>query len=436
MQKNSFEKIDALLLTNGSVLNLTENRTFKADVLIKDGTIEKISTEKIVGFQGRTLDVRNHLIIPGLVDMHVHFREPGFEHKETLATGAAAAMAGGFTTVCTMPNTKPAMDNEKEVKYQYEQLKDHLVQVRPIAAITRKRQGQILANLRELLDAGAAGFSDDGSPVMNAQLMLEALEFSAKYQVPIIQHCEDIYLAGNGVMHRGEISRQLGLPGIPGIAEDVIVARDLILAEQTGGHLHIAHISTAQAVDLVRQAKKRGVRVTCEVAPHHFTLDEHAVQKLEPNMKMNPPLRSKADVAAILHGLSDGTIDVIASDHAPHTEAEKGVGFLKAPFGIIGLETMLALTQTYLVDKQILTLSETIIKMSRNPAKILGLTIPEIKVGAAANLTIYDPKKVWRVDKHKFRSKSTNMPFHGWLLNGAVLGVFNRGRFWGVNQDF
>jgi len=339
-------------------------------------------------------------------------------------------MAGGFTTVCTMPNTRPAIDNSEALQAIFAKTKESLVRVLPIAAITRGRQGKVLTNLPELVKAGAIAFSDDGSAVLNTHLLNQALQYSADLNVPIIEHCEDPYLAGAGVIHAGEVARELGVPGMPGLAEEVIVARDLILAEESGGHLHVAHLSTARSVELVRQAKRRGINVTCEVTPHHFTLTEMAVKQEGANAKMNPPLRPESDLEAIKAGLRDGTIDVIASDHAPHTAAEKNTGLMKAPFGIVGLETMLALTITHLVESNILTLTDALQKITINPAKILGLNIPRIKEGEPANFTIFNPNQVWHVDKTKFYSKSRNTPFNGWWVKGKVFGVYNNQKYW------
>lgn len=424
------EKIDPLILANCQVLDLKTNTCERLHIHLQDNRIQGLSQTEFTDTGAPVFDAREALILPGLLDLHVHFREPGFEAKETLATGTAAALAGGCSRVAVMPNTQPALDNLTQLAWLLEKTRDFPVQILPIAAITQGRQGLVLTDIPALAENGAVAFSDDGSAVMNTQLMRQALQYSAVYQVPIIQHCEDHFLAGNGVMHEGEISKRLGWPGLPGLAEEVVVARDLLLAAETGGHLHIAHISTAKSVELVRQAKAAGVPVTCEVTPHHFILDHTSVLSGDPNLKMNPPLRTQSDVEAILAGLADGTIDVIASDHAPHTEAEKQRGFLAAPFGILGLETMLALTLTYLVDRKILSLAASIQKMTVNPAKILGLESPSIQIGAPANLILVEPDQVWQIDKEQFYSKSRNTPFHGWQVKGQVIGGYHRQFFW------
>lgn len=426
MQTHDLRNADAILLKNGALLNLRTNQRDKNDLLIEHGRITQISSQPIHQ-NVLTLDCTHLVIVPGLIDLHVHFREPGFEYKETLESGAAAAMAGGFTTVCTMPNTKPAIDSVELIQTQAVKTRDFLVNVAPIAAITKGRQGLELADLAELRAAGAVGFSDDGSVVSNTALIRQALELSKELGAPIIEHCEDVFLA-TGVMHAGAWSQKLGLPGIPGIAEDLIVARDILLAEETGGKLHIAHISTARSVALVRKAKARGVAVTCEVAPHHFLLTDADLQTQDPNFKMNPPLRPQADVDALLEGLADGTIDVIASDHAPHSEIEKQAGLLNAPFGIIGLETMLPLAITFLTGHKILSLAEVIAKMTIQPARVLGFE-SAIRVGEPANLTLFNPETTWQIDKNQFKSKARNTPFQGWQVQGKVFGVINQGKF-------
>jgi dihydroorotase len=418
-----FKTIDSLIFINGTILDLEKNQQIRANIYINNGIIQEISTRLPENCEGEVVDIQDQIVVPGLIDMHVHFREPGFEAKETLLTGAQAAMAGGFTRVCTMPNTSPAIDCPELVKKSIQQMEKHLVQVLPIAAITKGRRGDELSDMPALVQAGAPGFSDDGSPVMNAEIMRQALLMSKKLGKPVIEHCEDVNLARGGVIHRGDIALKLGIPGIPGISEDVMVARNIILAEETGGALHIAHISTAKSVALVREAKKRGIHVTCEAAPHHFILTDAAVEQYGTNAKMNPPLRTPADVEAVLAGLADGTIDVIASDHAPHTTEEKNIPINKAPFGIVGLETMLPLVITFLVEKKVLSLAEAIKKMTIFPACILGLETPAIKVGMKVNLTIFHPQAEWRIDKNQFKSKGRNTPFHDWIVRGKVMSV-------------
>ena len=424
------QNLPTVLLENGRLLDLETDKIRIVHLLIKNSIIRRIQATPITDFAGTRINLEQGLIVPGLIDMHVHFREPGFEHKEDLLSGAASAMAGGFTTVCTMPNTNPAIDNPEQIRAVYQKMADHPVQILPIAAITRGRAGTEAVDFEPLRQAGAIGFSDDGSFVPDSRVLRRALQISAQNNFPIIEHCEDPLLAGKGVMHAGKVSQALGLPGIPGIAEDIIVARDLILAEETGGHLHVAHISTARSVELVRRAKEQGVNITCEVAPHHFTLTDDAIKQLGAEAKMNPPLRTQADVDAIKAGLADGTIDVIASDHAPHTDFEKAAGMQQAPFGIVGLETMLGLTLTHLVKTNIISLSTAIRKMTLHPARILSLELPTIRTGIRANLTIFDPDGKRKIDRNKFLSKSCNTPFDGWTVHGKIFGIYNRGKFW------
>ena len=360
--------------------------------------------------------------------MHVHLREPGFEHKETILTGCSAAAAGGFTAVCCMPNTNPPIDDESVVRFIQNKAKialNGLVDVYPAAAVTRGRKGEHLAPIAELAEAGAVAFTDDGDPVHDAELMRRALEYAAMFKRPVIQHAQDLPLTKGGVMNEGLTSTELGLAGMPAIAEDVMVARDITLAEYAGGQYHVAHLSTAGAVALVRRAKDRGLAVTCEVTPHHFTLTDDAVRSYDTNTKMNPPLRTPGDVEAVREGLRDGTIDVIASDHAPHSYDEKEVEFQAAPFGIVGLETAVGLSITNLVRTGVLTLYQLVEKLSVNPRRILHL--PEIRLaeGERANLTILDPVAEWTVDPAAFKSKSKNTPFGGVRLHGRPLGIVN-----------
>lgn len=427
---DSTELLDSLLFTGATVVDPENLSQIKADVLIEGGNLRGIGEIASGSFNGRMIDASGMVLCPGLIDMHVHLREPGREDEETVESGAAAAMHGGFTSVCPMPNTEPAADNAEVIEYLQRRAKDLLVDVFPIAAVTKNRAGEELTEMGELVEAGAVAFSDDGDPVATSGLMRRAMEYASMFDVPIIEHCEDKTLSLNGVMHEGAVSTRLGLNGIPGIAEAITVARDIQIAEFTKARLHIAHISTAGAVELVRHGKKRGVNVTCEVMPHHFTLTDKAVQHYDTNTKMNPPLRSQKDVDAMLEGLKDGTIDVIATDHAPHSIEEKETEFDAAPFGILGLETALGLVLTQLVDKQVLTLAEAIHKMTCQPAKILKLERGALKIGAPATLTLFDPEQEWTVDIQQLKSKSKNTPFHGWNLKGRVFGLYNKGRWW------
>lgn len=426
----SGRKIEKILLKNGHVLDLATAQQRRLDVLIADGIIKDIAKIEIDTFDGEILDLTDAVIVPGLIDMHVHFREPGYEEKETLMTGATAAMAGGFTGVCPMPNTRPATDSKEIISYIKDKFKAHLVDVYPIAAVTKGRQGNELTHMTELVEAGAVAFSDDGSPVVNSRLMRQALKHSKQLGVPIIEHCEDPYLFEGGVMHESSVSAELNLSGIPSIAEEIMVARNIMLADYMGGRLHVAHGSTAGSIELIRKAKQKGVHITCEVTPHHFSLTHEAVKTLDTNTKMNPPLRTSVDLEAIWNGLKDGTIDVIASDHAPHTIEEKKQAYSKAPFGIIGLETMLGLAITKLVRPGILTLTEALKKMTWAPAKILGIERPTIRVNSRANLTFFKPNFSWQVDDTTFKSKSKNSPFYGWKLWGKIIGVLNNNQLW------
>jgi len=362
--------------------------------------------------------------------MHVHLREPGFEHKETIATGCAAAAAGGFTAVCCMPNTNPPIDDASVVRLIIERARatmQGLVSVYPVGAVTAGRKGEHLSPMAELAEAGVVGFTDDGDPVHDAEIMRRALEYAAMFHRPVIQHAQDVGLSRGGVMNEGMVSTSLGLPGMPGLAEEVMVSRDIRLASFTGGQYHVAHISTAEAIAHVRAAKQKKLPVTCEVTPHHFTLLDESVRGYDTNTKMNPPLRTADDLAAVLEGLRDGTIDVIATDHAPHSFDEKQVEFHSAPFGIVGLETAIGLALTELFHKHILSLSQIIEKFAVNPRRILNLPVVEIKEGANADLTVFDPTADWVVDPTHFKSKSKNTPFAGRHLKGKPVGVINNG---------
>lgn len=419
------KKFEKLLLKNGSILNFDKKQIIQQDVLISNGKIERVGNINTDNYEGELVDLTNKMIVPGMLDMHVHFREPGREDEETLMTGAAAAMAGGFTGVCTMPNTVPATDNKEIVEFIKEKFKNHLVDVYPIAAITKGRQGDQIVEMAELIDAGVIAFSDDGTSVTNTQVLRRALEYSQMFDVPIIEHSEDKFLFEGGAMHEGFTASKLGLPGIPSIAEEIAVARNIMLAKYTSGKIHLAHISCAGSVELVRHAKEQGIRVTCEATPHHFTLTDEAVVTYDTNMKMNPPLRTRKDVDAIIAGLKDGTIDAIATDHAPHSIEEKEVEFISAPFGIVGLETAIGLAILQLVGENNFSLFKVIELIAVNPYKILGLPVPKIAEGIKANLTILDPDEEWTIDRDRFKSQSRNTPFHGWKVKGKPLGVFN-----------
>jgi dihydroorotase len=374
------------------------------------------------------LDFRGKIVVPGLIDMHTHLREPGFEYRETIASGIASAVAGGFTSVACMPNTNPVNDNRSVTEFiRRKAAESGLANVYPIAAISLKSEGVCLSEFQDLKDAGAVAFSDDGNPVMNASLMRRALEYASSLDMRIIDHCEDRNLSAGGMMHEGFVSTEIGLPGIPGVSEDVMVARDILLAEFTRASLHIAHVSTAGAVRLIREAKLRGIQVTAETAPHYFTLTDEAVRTFDTATKVNPPLRSAEDRAAIREGLRDGTIDVIASDHAPHARTDKEVEFDNAASGITGLETSLALSLR-LVDEGILTLPDLIEKMTVHPARILRIPKGTFADGADADVTIIDPEKEWTVDRRLFFSHGKNTPFQNWILKGKVILTIVGGR--------
>lgn len=395
------------------------------DILVVDGVIDRID-ENIAAPGAETFDLRGAVAAPGFCDMHVHFREPGFEHKETLASGAAAAAAGGFTAVACMPNTSPAIDTADTARAIIAACEHFPVDVHPIGAVTQNREGRNLAPMAELAAAGVVGFSDDGSPVANARLLRTALEYASMFDLPVIQHAEDAALADKGAMNEGYVSTVIGLPGIPRIAEDTVVARDIAIAEYLDASYHVAHVSTAGAAALVRQAKEKGLAVTCEVTPHHITLTDEAVRGYDTNTKMHPPLRTMDDVVALKEALRDGVIDAIATDHAPHARFEKEVEYVYAPFGIVGLETSIGLAVTELILPGFLTLPELVEKMSFNPRRILRLPELRIEIGAQANLTFFAPDQEWTVDLRQFRSRSRNSPFQGRPLTGRPLGIFNK----------
>ena len=399
-----------------------------ADVLIENGTISAVGPALKAPAGATVIQAKGQLVLPGFVDLHVHFREPGFEYKETIQSGTAAAVAGGFTTVCAMPNTNPVNDNQDVTEFMLERAKAagnaHLY---PIGAITKKSEGKELAEIGDLRRAGCVAISDDGKPVMNSLVMRRAMEYARAFDVPVVDHCEDLHLSEGGCMNEGLVSTELGLPGIPSAAEDVMVARNVSLADLTGARVYLAHISTAGSVRMVREAKARGLKVTAEACPHHFTLTEELTRGYNTHAKMNPPLRTMQDVQAIKEGLRDGTIDVIATDHAPHATQEKQQEFTEAPFGIVGLETALSLTLA-LVDEGVLTLESAVDKLATAPAKAFSLNAGTLAVGAPADVAIVDPNREWQVDPSRFRSKSRNTPFAGWKVKGRVTTTIVSGR--------
>jgi dihydroorotase len=408
-----------LLIKNGRVIDPSQDLDRVTNLLVADGRIAAYDADG--AGQGGVIDAAGKIVAPGLIDMHVHLREPGFEADETIESGTAAALAGGFTAVACIPNTSPPIDSPGAIALVRDRAAraDHC-RVYVIACISRNREGKELAEIGRLVEAGAVAFSDDGAPVADAGLMRRALEYCRMFDKPILNHAEVPELAENGVMHEGLVSLALGLPGIPAVAEEVMVLRDIALAEATGGRLHVMHVSTAKSVEAVRQAKRCGVRVTAEAAPHHFSLTDEALRGFDPNFKMNPPLRTKADILAIIAGLADGTIDAVASDHAPHAAEKKLRELDQAPFGIVGLETSLGLVVTNLIEPGHIDWPAAIRLMSLAPARILGLNKGTLAVGADADITIIDPKARWTVDPQSFRSKSRNTAFAGMELIGRA----------------
>jgi len=409
-----------LLIRHGRVIDPANGVDSVQDVLVRDGAIERVGKSLAAPEPIETIDATGKIVCPGFIDMHVHLREPGYEYKETVATGTRAAAAGGFTAVCCMANTHPVNDNRSITDYILAKAaSEGVVRVYPIGAVTRGLKGEELAELAELAEAGCVGFSDDGKPVLNAALYRHAMEYTLPFGVPVISHAEDAHLARGACMNEGVVSTELGLPGAPAAAEEVMVARDILLAELTGAHVHIAHLSTAGAVRLVRDARARGVRVTAEVTPHHLVLTDDAVRGYDPNTKMNPPLRTKRDAEELLGALVDGTIDCVATDHAPHAQAEKEGEFDQAAFGVVGLETAVAILLDRLVRPGLLPLGTLVSRLSRDPAKLLGLPGGTLGPGAPADLTILDPERELTVDPARFHSKSRNTPFAGWTLRGG-----------------
>ena len=416
-----------LIITGGRLFDPATGRDEVADLLVEDGRIA--GTGRGLPRAGaRVLDAEGLLVVPGLVDIHVHLREPGQEYKETIATGAAAAVAGGVTSVACMANTVPPNDDPAITEFIRKQAAAAgLARVYPVAAVTRRLEGQEIAEYGYQREAGAVALSDDGRPVMDSEVQRRAMEYARAFDLVVISHCEDLALSRGGAMNEGPVATELGLAGVPAAAEEVMVRRDIALAELTGARLHIAHLSTAGGIAAVREAKRRGVRVTAETAPHYFTLTDEAVRGYNVNAKMNPPLRSAADREAVIEGLADGTIDVIASDHAPHHEDDKRVEFARAANGILGLETELALTLA-LVRAGRLTLRQALAALTVRPAELLGLPAGRLAEGAPADLALVDLDAEWVVDPAALRSRSRNTPFGGWRLTGRVEATLVEGR--------
>lgn len=404
----------------------------QGDLLIENGKVSRLGasfeTERSANGDCTILNASGMIVCPGFIDLHVHFREPGFEYKETIASGSAAAVAGGFTTVCCMPNTNPVNDSRSVTEFILQQAKiAGKAHVLPIGAITKGSEGKELSEIGELHEAGCVAISDDGRPVMNSQVMRRAMEYACAFNLPVIDHCEDLQLSDGGSMNEGMVSTELGIPGIPNAAEDVMVGRNLALAELTGARLHLAHVSTQGSVRLIREAKAHGIPVTAEVCPHHFTLTDEAVRTYNTHAKMNPPLRAEKDIQAVKEGLRDGTIDCIATDHAPHAPQEKQLQFDEAPFGIVGLETALPLILT-LVEEGVLTMEQAISKLTISPAQAFGLAKGTLSPGADADVTIFDPSASWVVEPSNFRSKGRNTPFSGWTMKGRVHTTIVQGK--------
>jgi dihydroorotase len=419
-----------LLIRGGRVIDPAQGIDRIDDVLVRNGLVVRIGSEPTAcATPDTTIEAEGMIVAPGLVDMHVHLREPGREEDETIETGTRAAIAGGFTSVACIPNTEPPIDSQAAVEFiRQKAARADTCNVFVVACVSRGREGQELAEIGRLVEAGAVAFTDDGSPVADAELMRRALEYCRMFDRPVLAHEEVLELSRGGVMHEGLVSLVLGLPGMPAAAEDVMIGRDVTLAEATGGRLHVMHLSTAGGVGLVREAKRRGVRVTAEACPHHFTLTDECLRGFDANFKMSPPLRTAADVEAIVAGLVDGTIDCIATDHAPHAPEKKMLEIDRAPFGILGLETAVGLSVTRLVATGRLGWPRLVEALSTLPARILGIDRGTLRPGAVADITIIDPDLEWRVDAAAFQSKSRNSPFDGWTLRGRAVATIVGGR--------
>lgn len=425
---------DRILIKGGRALTFPGGFTGEVDIMVENGRIKQVEAGITAG-GAMVIDASGCVVAPGLVDMHVHLREPGMEYKEDIASGSRAAARGGFSAVFCMPNTEPPIDNLSVAEYVYDRGVDEgFCMVLPHGAITVGRRGETLAPMGEMAAcrAGVMGYSDDGEPVANSEMMRRAMEYARTIGALIISHSEERSLSDGGQMNEGFYSTLLGLRGIPGEAEQIGVYRDICLAEKTGVALHLAHLSTSGSVELVRDAKRRGVRVTCEVAPHHFSLDDSMLTSYDTNLKMNPPLRSRGDVEALMEGLADGTIDVIATDHAPHASHEKETEFDRALFGVVGLETCLALVLTKVVDSGVLSLEDAIARLTEAPARIMSMERwgygTALEEGIDANLVVFDPERKWTVDPGEFMSRSRNTPYAGWDVRGKVLHTLFKGR--------
>jgi dihydroorotase len=419
--------MQTLRISNGRVIDPCQGIDQVADLWIRGETVLGIGPQPSAHAE-RVIDAQGKIVCPGLIDMHVHLREPGREEDETIATGTASALAGGVTSVACMPNTEPALDSQAAAEFVYLQAaRAGNANVFPVGAITKGRQGQELAEIGGLVEGGAVAFTDDGSPVVSAEIMRRALEYCRMFNKAVLSHAEDLELTRDGVMNEGFESMRLGLRGMPAAAEEVMVYRDITLAELTGGRLHILHVSTAGSVELIRQARRRGVNVSGEATPHHFTLTDKSLRTFDSNYKMAPPLRTEQDVQAVIAGLKDGTLEVIATDHAPHAPEKKMRELDQAPNGIIGLETLLPICVISLIEPGHLTWPQLIEKLTINPARVLGIDRGTLKPGAKADVTIIDPKIEWTIDPNQFRSKSRNCPFTGWKVKGRAHAVLLNG---------
>lgn len=409
-----------LLIKNGYILDPGAGMEGRADLFIEDGIIKEIKPD-CDREAGQVIDALGLYVMPGFIDLHVHLREPGYEYKETIATGSKAAARGGYTTICPMPNTNPATDSKEMIETILSKAgQEAAVHILPIGAVTKGQIGARLSDIKAMAKAGAVAVSEDGKSVMNSALYREGMKAAKEAGIPVFAHCEDKELAGKGVLNEGAKSRELGMPGISNAVEDIIAARDILLAKNTGVRLHLCHCSTKDSVAFIKLAKENGLPVTGEVCPHHFTLADDDIDKDDANYKMNPPLRSREDVQALKEGLKTGIMDVIATDHAPHSEKEKDRSILDAPFGIVGLETAFSLTMTELVKTGYLTPLQMVEKMSYNPARILGIDKGTLAVGKAADIVIADPNEKYKIDKNEFASKGKNTPFHGKEVIGRV----------------
>jgi dihydroorotase len=419
--------MNTLLLRNGRVIDPSRQFDAVADLWLADGII--LGTGPQTRTPDRVLDCTGLIVAPGLIDMHVHLREPGREEDETIATGTAAAIAGGITSVACMPNTEPALDSRSGAEFVIQQaIRAGNCNVFPVGAVTKNREGQELAELGGLVEGGAVAFTDDGAPVSSAEIMRRALQYCKMLDRSVLVHAEILELTQGGVMNEGRVSVQLGLRGMPAVAEDIMIYRDIVLAELTGGRVHILHVSTAGGVDLIRQAIAKGIRVTGEACPHHFLLTDETLRSFDSNYKMSPPLRTQKDVAAILAGLKDDTLSVLATDHAPHAPEKKERELDQAPNGIIGLETFLPLCITHLIEPGHLTWPQMLAKMTVNPAQVLGINRGTLQPGKPADVTVIDPNAKWTIDKRTFKSKSRNTPFDGWKVTGRAVATIVGGR--------